>query len=146
MTTAQLDTVKAYLCHLHASNTDGLIACFEDNGQVHSPFLGTMRARDFFKKLAQASSGSVITVLDLFASVQPQQDGGQDAVRIAAYFRYDWTLSDGREVTFTCVDVFSFHPQSTRIADMNIVYDTHPLREEVGDKYAPDPATAAPRP
>ena len=27
---------------------------------------------------------------------------------------------------------------STRIRDMNIVYDTHPLREEVGDKYAPD--------
>ncbi|RYF50100.1 MAG: nuclear transport factor 2 family protein, partial [Comamonadaceae bacterium] len=42
MTTAQLDTVKAYLGHLHASNTDGLIACFEDDGVVHSPFLGTM--------------------------------------------------------------------------------------------------------
>ena len=115
--------------------TDGLIACFEDDGVVHSPFLGTMRASDFFKKLAQASSGSVITVLDLFASAQPSQDG---SVRVAAYFRYDWTLNDGREVTFTCVDVFTFDAGSTRIRDMNIVYDTHPLREEVGDKYAPD--------
>ncbi len=135
MTTAQLDTVRTYLGHLHASNTEGLITCFEENGVVHSPFLGTMRADDFFKKLAQASSGSVITVLDLFASVQP--DSG-DSTRVAAYFRYDWTLSDGREVTFTCVDVFTFDAGSTRIRDMNIVYDTHPLREEVGDKYAPD--------
>lgn len=135
MTTQPLDTVRTYLAHLHASNTEGLIACFEENGQVHSPFLGTKRAGDFFRKLAQASSGSVITVLDLFASAQPT---GQDAVRVAAYFRYDWTLNDGREVTFTCVDVFTFDAGSARIRDMNIVYDTHPLREQVGDKYAPD--------
>ena len=135
--TTPLDTVRTYLAHLHASHTDGLIACFEDDGVVHSPFLGTMRASDFFRKLAQASSGSVITVLDLFASAQPSQDG---SVRVAAYFRYDWTLNDGREVTFTCVDVFTFDAGSTRIRDMNIVYDTHPLREEVGDKYAPDPS------
>lgn len=143
MSPPSIDTVRTYLAHLHASHTDGLIACFEDDGVVHSPFLGTMRASDFFKKLAQASSGSVITVLDLFASAQPSQDG---SVRVAAYFRYDWTLNDGREVTFTCVDVFTFDAGSTRIRDMNIVYDTHPLREEVGDKYAPDPVTTTPRP
>ncbi|MFI8616435.1 nuclear transport factor 2 family protein [Acidovorax sp. NPDC077693] len=136
MTQQPIDTVRTYLGHLHASNTEGLIACFEPDGVVHSPFLGTMRASDFFKKLAQASSGSVITVLDLFGSVLPAADGG--AVRVAAYFRYDWTLNDGREVTFTCVDVFTFGAGSALIRDMNIVYDTHPLREEVGDKYAPD--------
>lgn len=141
--TTPLDTVRTYLAHLHASHTDGLIACFEDDGVVHSPFLGTMRASDFFQKLAQASSGSVITVLDLFESAQPDNGG---AVRVAAYFRYDWTLNDGREVTFTCVDVFTFDAGSTHIRDMNIVYDTHPLREEVGDKYAPDPVTTTPRP
>ena len=135
MTPQPLDTVRIYLAHLHASNTEGLIACFEEDGQVHSPFLGTMRASDFFQKLAQASSGSVITLLDLFASTEPAR---QDAVRVAAYFRYDWTLNDGREVTFTCVDLFTFDAGSLRIRDMNIVYDTHPLREQVGDKYAPD--------
>jgi hypothetical protein len=57
---------------------------------------------------------------------------------VAAYFRCDWTLSDGRLVDFTCVDVFGFPPGSARIASMRIVYDTHPLRERVGDKYAPD--------
>lgn len=129
-----IETVRTYLRRLHASDTAGLIATFEDDGIVHSPFLGTLGARDFFNKLAQASSASVITLIDLFASVQPVTD----LVRVAAYFRYDWTLSDGRLVDFTCVDVFSFRRGSARIQEMQIVYDTHPLRERVGDKYAPD--------
>lgn len=128
--TLPIDTVRLYLHHLHASDTAGLIAQFEDDGLVHSPFLGTMLARPFFERLAQASSRSVITPLDLLTSA--------DGQRVAAWFRYDWTLADGREVTFTCVDIFSFRPGSTRIEQMHIVYDTHPLREQVGDKYAPD--------
>jgi hypothetical protein len=135
MSQVHLDTVRAYLRHLHASDTQGLISTFEDDGVVHSPFLGTMKARDFFPKLAQASSQSVITLIDLFESAQP----ADDTVRVAAYFRYDWTLSDGRLVDFTCVDVFSFRHSSDRIESMHIVYDTHPLRERVGDKYAPSP-------
>lgn len=133
MTTKQLDTVKAYLGHLDAGNTEGMIACFEEDGQIHSPFLGTMKASDLLKKLAEASSSSVITLLDLFASVQ-QEDA--HSVRIAAYFRYEWSLSLGRVVTFNCVDVFTFDANSALIRDMNIVYDTHPLREDVGDMYA----------
>jgi hypothetical protein len=139
MSQGQLETVRSYLRHLHASDTAGLIAAFEDDGVVHSPFLGSMKARDFFPKLAQASSRSVITLIDLFASVQP----ADDTVRVAAYFRYDWTLSDGRLVDFICVDVFGFRPGSERIDSMHIVYDTHPLREQVGDKYAPNPLPSA---
>ena len=129
-----LDTVRRYLRCLHTSDTSGLVACFEDDGMVHSPFLGSMKARDFFPRLAAASSGSVITLIDLFASAQP----GDVAPRVAAYFRYDWTLADGRLVDFVCVDVFDFRPGNDRIASMHIVYDTHPLRERVGDKYAPN--------
>lgn len=127
-----IDTVRAYLQHLHAGDTAGLISTFEEDGMVHSPFLGTLRARDFFGRLAQASRGSVITLIDLFESVQP----ATNVVRVAAYFRYDWTLNDGMAVDFTCVDVFGFGLGSDRIQDMHIVYDTHPLRERVGDKYA----------
>lgn len=137
-----IDTVRTYLRHLHASDTPGLVATFDDDGEVHSPFLGTMKARDFFPKLSAASSQSVITLIDLFASVQAEE-GGAQGVRVAAYFRYDWTLNDGRVVDFTCVDVFTFQPGSDRIASMHIVYDTHPLREQVGDKYAPDPVPKA---
>jgi hypothetical protein len=32
---------------------------------------------------------------------------------------------------------------AARIDSMHIVYDTHPLRERVGDKYAPGPALKA---
>ena len=135
MTQPPIETVRSYLRHLHAGNTEGLISTFEDGGIVHSPFLGTMRAPDFFKKLADASSKAVITLIELFASVEPETA----VVRVAAYFRYDWTLNDRRVVDFTCVDVFTFRRNSSRIREMHIVYDTHPLRERVGDKYAPDP-------
>ena len=57
-------------------------------------------------------------------------------VRVAAYFRDDWTLNDGRLVDFTCVDVFGLRPGSDCIDSMHIVQDTHP-RERVGDKYSP---------
>lgn len=132
MNSPQLDTIRAYLRCLHESDTAGLVAQFEPDGMVNSPFLGEMKACDFFPKLAQASSQSVITLIDLFASAQP----GSDSTRVAAYFRYDWTLKDGRVVDFVCVDVFGFRTGSDRIASMHIVYDTHPLREQVGDKYA----------
>lgn len=137
MSQSQLDTVRRYLKHLDASETEGLISTFEEQGVVHSPFLGTMKARDFFPKLAAASSKSVITLIDVFESAQVSSA----EVRVAAYFQYDWTLSDGRLVTFTCVDVFSFQPGSDRINSMHIVYDTYPIRENVGDKYAPNPSS-----
>lgn len=132
MTTPPIDTVRRYLRHLHAGDTAGLIATFEHDGVVHSPFLGSLVARDFFARLAQASRQSVITLIDLFSPVE----AATDRVRVAAYFRYDWTLNDDRTVDFTVVDVFGFRPGSALIQDMHIVYDTHPLRAQVGDKYA----------
>lgn len=128
-----LDTVRRYLGHLHAGDTRGLVDCFAPGGRVVSPFLGEMAAERFFPKLAAASRGSVITPIDLLASTAPGADA--EVVRVAAYFRYDWTLNDGRMVSFDCVDLFGFAPGSDRIATMHIVYDTHPLREAVGDKY-----------
>lgn len=125
----RLATVRRYLRCLHASDTEGLIACFAPEGYVVSPFLGTMKARPFFTKLAESSQQSVITPIDLFESTSHARP------RVAAYFRYDWTLKDGKVVTFTCVDVFEFDAEAL-ITTMNIVYDTHPIREEVGDKYA----------
>lgn len=138
MSRSPLNTVRTYLRHLHDGNTAGLVATFEVDGIVHSPFLGTVKASAFFPKLARSSRQSVITLIDLFESAQP----GAEGLRVAAYFRYDWTLSDGRQVDFTCVDVFGFQPGSDLIASMHIVYDTHPLREQVGDKYAADPRPA----
>jgi len=130
----QLDTVRHYLTQLQAGNTAAMIDAFEVDGLVHSPFLGEMPARDFFLRLAQASRQSVITVHDLFFTVQPTEE----MARAAAYFRYDWTLADGRVVSFNCVDLFEFHAGSDRIDKMRIVYDTHPLRERVGGNVLDD--------
>lgn len=136
MHTPQLDRVRLYLRALHESDTPGLIDAFEPDGTVVSPFLGRMAARDFFPRLAAASERSVIRPIDLFVSA-----GAADAVvRIAAYFDYDWTLSDGQVVPFRPVDIFEFAPGSDRIRTMVIVYDTHPIRQDVGDKYGPPAA------
>lgn len=53
MRRVQLDAVRACLRHLHASDTAGLTAAFEEDGLIVSPFLGTMNPRDFFSKLAR---------------------------------------------------------------------------------------------
>jgi hypothetical protein len=43
-------------------------------------------------------------------------------------------LADGSHVSFRCVDLFDFDEQGL-IATMTIIYDTAPIRAEVGDKY-----------
>ncbi|MCM5680422.1 nuclear transport factor 2 family protein [Schlegelella sp. S2-27] len=127
----RLAAVRRYLDCLHRSDIEGLISLFAPEGFVVSPFLGTMHARPFFEKLAQSSTRSVITPIELFAG-----SSDEPCARAAAYFRYDWTLKDGQVVTFKCMDVFEFEPVSGLFGAMTILYDTHPIREQVGDKYA----------
>lgn len=55
--------------------------------------------------------------------------------RATGYFIYDWGLKDGSAARFECVDVFEFDVAGL-IERMIIVYDTHPIRSTVGDKYA----------
>jgi len=55
--------------------------------------------------------------------------------RATGYFIHDWGLKDGTAVRFECVDVFEFDDNGL-IEQMIIVYDTHPIRSMVGDKYA----------
>ena len=67
------------------------------------------------------------TVIDILASTQGQ-------ARAIGYFRYGWTLKDGTKVYFDAADVFDFNAED-EIVKMTILYDTHPLRELVGNKY-----------
>lgn len=119
--------VKRYFELLTASDIDGILALFEDDAIVNSPFLGTMRASEFFRKLESASTANRLTVFDVLLG-----EGGNSA---AAHFEYDWTLKSGDKIVFQGVDYFRFGP-SGRFASMSIFYDTHPVREDVGDKYA----------
>lgn len=118
--------VQKYFDRLTSGDTDGIIRMFDDTGIVVSPFLGQMSADEFFAKLSAASSASNLTVFDILLN--------QSGNSAAAYFQYDWTLASGDDVVFQGVDYFEFS-DSGKFKSLRIFYDTHPLRETVGDKY-----------
>jgi len=123
----RVQAVERYLACLQAGDVEGLSAEFSDDAQVFSPFLGWMSPRPFFQKVVEASGQSRIETLDILVSAQ-------GAPRVIGYFIYHWQLKDGSMVHFDCADVFDFDAEG-RIARMTIVYDTHPVRALVGDKY-----------
>ncbi|MEM8581378.1 MAG: nuclear transport factor 2 family protein [Pseudomonadota bacterium] len=128
--------VQAYFSALTAGDTDAILGLFADGATVLSPFLGVMAATDFFTKLAAASNASRLTLHDVLLNA--------DGTSAAGHFRYDWTLASGENISFEGVDLFHFAPDG-QFSELLIYYDTHPLREEVGDKYASvqskDPST-----
>ncbi|MDG1531834.1 MAG: nuclear transport factor 2 family protein [Paracoccaceae bacterium] len=119
--------VKRYFELMTASDIDGITALFDANAHVLSPFLGKMDASEFFKKLGNTSDASKLTVFDVLL--------GENGDSAAAHFEYDWTLKSGEQFTFQGVDYFKFS-EDGRFSSMSIFYDTHPVREDVGDKYA----------
>ena len=121
------DIVTRYLALLEAGDVDGMAALFSEQGQVYSPFLGWMSPRPFFAEVVGASGQSRIETLDILVSAQ-------GAPRAIGYFIYHWQLKDCTFVHFNCADVFDFDARG-RIARMTIVYDTHPVRAQVGNKY-----------
>ena len=127
MNTEKASIIRLYFERMTAGDTEGIISLFSEGGFVVSPFLGTVPARPFFEKLANASSNSVLTVHDVLI--------GEDGNSGAGHFRYDWTLADGGDLSFEGVDYFTFD-DDLKFKSMKIYYDTHPLRMQVGDKYA----------
>ncbi|KWD82969.1 nuclear transport factor 2 family protein [Burkholderia ubonensis] len=120
--------VDAYLKALERGDTAAICALFTPDARIFSPFLGWMEPGPFFAKVESASGQSRITPIDICVSAT-------GARRATGYFVYDWGLKDGSSVRFECVDVFEFD-DSGLIERMVIVYDTHPVRSAVGDKYA----------
>lgn len=118
--------VRTYFERMTASDIDGIVALFRPDAHVVSPFLGTMNAAEFFAKLGSASAASKLTVFDVLL--------GENGNSAAAHFEYDWTLRNGDQIVFQGVDYFTF-AEDGRFASMSIFYDTHPVREDVGDKY-----------
>lgn len=125
------DEKRAYVRHyfelMTASDIAGIVSLFEEKAHVHSPFLGKMQAAEFFNKLGNASNASKLTVFDVLL--------GENGNSAAAHFEYDWTLKSGENIVFQGVDYFKFS-ENNRFSSMSIFYDTHPVREDVGDKYA----------
>lgn len=119
--------VHRYLRLLEAGDVAGMAALFAPEGQVYSPFLGWNAPQPFFAQVVGASGQSRIETLDILVSAQ-------QAPRAIGYFIYHWQLKDGTFVDFACCDVFDFDAAG-RIERMTIVYDTHPVRAQVGNKY-----------
>ena len=120
--------IRTYLDALERGDVAAICALFRPDAQIHSPFLGWMEPAPFFSKVNAASGQSTITPIDICVSAT-------GARRATGYFVYDWGLKDGTSVQFECVDVFEFD-ENGLIERMIIVYDTHPIRGAVGDKYA----------
>jgi hypothetical protein len=123
------EAVRKYLSALEANDVSEIVALFEPDGWILSPFLGRMTAAEFFPRLVESSSATKLTVHDILVSAE----GRPLAI---GYFLYDWWLKDGSKISFECADVFTFNPLTGKIVSMVILYDTHPIREAVGDKYA----------
>jgi ketosteroid isomerase-like protein len=120
--------VRKYLKALEASDVDKAAALFTADGWVQSPFLGRIPVRNYFAKVAAASSSSELTVHDVLVSAEGH-------MRAVAYYLYNWQLKDGTQVAFECADVFNFDPETGRIASVVLVYDTHLVRDFVENKY-----------
>ena len=120
--------VRKYLQALEAGDANKAAALFIPDGWVQSPFLGQLPVKQFVNKVAAASKGSKLTVHDVLVSAEGN-------LRAVAYYLYDWRLKDGSRVSFDCADVFNFDPSTGHIQSIVLVYDTHPVRGVVENKY-----------
>jgi hypothetical protein len=120
--------VRNYLSALEAGDAEKAASLFVADGWVQSPFLGRLPVREFVRKVTSSSTSSTLTVHDVLVSAEGH-------LRAVGYYLYDWTLKDGSKVSFDCADVFNFDADTGRIASIVLVYDTHPVRGVVAQKY-----------
>lgn len=115
----------AYLAALAKGDLEAVLALFADGATVRSPLEGEVDASAFFADLFERTARSDITPIQTFDS-----SGGEAFA--AAYFRYDWTLADGRSAGFEVVDVFELD-DAGRIERLTILYDAEGVRRQLGE-------------
>jgi len=111
--------IKEYLKALEVGSYENMMKLFTDDALIHSPLYGETKAVTFYRNLFNDTSGSKITLLNIFT--------GEDDLVSAGYFRYDWELADGTPLSFECVDVFKFSNDG-KIKDLTIIYDTSKVK------------------
>lgn len=110
-----------YLKLLGQGNPKEIIALFAEGGMVSSPLYGTISAMDFYPKLTNATTESILYFKDFFES--PTTNSA------ALFFAYCSTLSNGNKVDFDVVDILEFDKKNN-IKTLTIIYDaskTKPL-------------------
>ena len=104
-----------YLTALENSDLPAILSLFSADAIVNSPLYGHQKASVFYEDLFQDTSNSNIQLLEIF--------GNDTGEQFAALFLYDWTLKNGDNVSFKCVDIFEFD-DSQQICKLSIIYDT----------------------
>ena len=122
MDTRKEAVIKLYFQGLQSGSYDQVIKLFSQDGIVHSPLYGEIRADQFYRELFAVSSSSKITLKNIFLS-------SNNSDTAAAHFLYDWVLKNGARAPFECVDVFTFSADD-KIVDLKIIYDASATREQ----------------
>lgn len=112
-----------YLQALNEGNLDDVRSLFTEGAKVVSPLYGERPAYDFYADLFGDTSRSETTLLNVFGTSETSKSA-------ALHFRYLWTLADGKQVSFECVDVFELNNDLDRFEKLTIIYDTAPLRQD----------------
>lgn len=143
------EAIKQYLKSLEIACYETIINLFSDGAMVKSPLYGSMPAAVFYKDLLNDTANSKITLKNIFLSKIDEHTA-------AAHFEYvwtlrddgaarrslpsrkarlngDWTLKDGKKVTFEVIDLFDFDPNN-KIKQLTIIYDTYLIRPCVSIK------------
>lgn len=122
---AYTGAVRRYIDALGEGHAPTLTSLFAPGGEVISPLVGRLPAGHFFDQLGEMTNVNQLTLVDILVSASHPR-------RVAAYFRYRWTLRAGPVVDFDCCDLFEFaaagDDDQPLIQLMTIVYDTAPVR------------------
>ena len=141
---AKITAIRTYFERLTASDSGGAGAV-RRGATVTCPIWEPRRLR--FSPRWTRPGAERLTVFDVLL--------GETGDSGAAHFEYDWTLATGDRIVFEGVDYFRFAAAAdadagdgagnatgtgngageTRFTSLSIFYDTHPAREQVGDKY-----------
>lgn len=113
------EILKKYLQFLEAGDYENLISLFTKEAVVHSPLYGKVAAVQFYKDLFEDTSGSKLTLLNIFT--------GKKESTAAVHFQFDWILKDGTAAPFEVVDVCKFSSDG-KIEELTIIYDSAKTR------------------
>lgn len=114
------EIIETYFHSIETSDIETIVRLFAAGAVVHSPLYGDQPFENFFINLFDETSGSAITLLDLF-------ENANNPLIAAAHFKYEWALKNGNTVNFEGVDIFRFNDDG-QIQDMTIIYDTSQAR------------------
>ena len=124
------EIIRAYLGGLKKGSYNEILELFTSNATVSSPLYGEVKATDFYKELFEDTSDCKIELHGIYVEVS-------DSNKYVAHFHYDWKLKNGERVLFSCVDIFDFEEDSSKIKHLSIIYDSKTTRDafdELHDK------------